>query len=274
MKKICAITQVRNDNFFLEKWVKYYGGELGNENLYVLMDGEDQEIPDFCEGVNVMVHPKLLAPSVAKFDQVRFKKINEFAAGLFEKYDIVIGTDSDEFLILDPKVGGSLRDYLSGLDCGVCVSGLGVDIGEHREREEEIDRAKPLLGQRRFGFLSTRYTKASVLCEPQRWGAGFHRVKGQDFHNDSNLFQFHFGGIDYKTLEQRNWTSGWSKRHFEKRTRTIKIVTETEAKQWEITTKWAREFQQKHRPFYAPNKPSMRSHKIVVEVPERFFDIV
>ena len=35
MKNICAITMVRNDDFFLRKWISYYGKELGEENLYV-----------------------------------------------------------------------------------------------------------------------------------------------------------------------------------------------------------------------------------------------
>ena len=34
-KKICALTMVRNDEFYLRKWVAYYGGQLGRENLYV-----------------------------------------------------------------------------------------------------------------------------------------------------------------------------------------------------------------------------------------------
>ena len=53
MKKICALTMVRNDEFYLRKWVAYYGKELGMENLYVYLDGKDQEIPDWCPGVNV-----------------------------------------------------------------------------------------------------------------------------------------------------------------------------------------------------------------------------
>ena len=52
-KKICALTMVRNDEFYLRKWVAYYGAELGVENLYVFLDGKDQEIPDWCPGVNV-----------------------------------------------------------------------------------------------------------------------------------------------------------------------------------------------------------------------------
>ena len=44
MKKIAAITMVRNDDFYLRKWVEYYGRELGKENLYIYFDGVDQEI--------------------------------------------------------------------------------------------------------------------------------------------------------------------------------------------------------------------------------------
>ena len=33
MKHIAALTMVRNDEFFLRKWVEYYGRELGRENL-------------------------------------------------------------------------------------------------------------------------------------------------------------------------------------------------------------------------------------------------
>ena len=58
-KKICALTMVRNDEFYLRKWVAYYGAELGPENLYVYLDGKDQEIPDWCPGVNVEAVDKI-----------------------------------------------------------------------------------------------------------------------------------------------------------------------------------------------------------------------
>ena len=31
-KKICAITMARNDAFFLEHWIAYYGAIWGKEN--------------------------------------------------------------------------------------------------------------------------------------------------------------------------------------------------------------------------------------------------
>ena len=59
MKRIAVLTMARNDDFFLRKWVEYYGRELGKENLYIYYDGEDQTIADFCQGTNVCVHPKI-----------------------------------------------------------------------------------------------------------------------------------------------------------------------------------------------------------------------
>ena len=45
MKRIAAITMVRNDAFYLRKWTAWYGAQLGEENLYILLDGRDQPIP-------------------------------------------------------------------------------------------------------------------------------------------------------------------------------------------------------------------------------------
>ena len=37
MKRIAAITMVRGDAFYLRKWTAWYGGQLGEENLYILI---------------------------------------------------------------------------------------------------------------------------------------------------------------------------------------------------------------------------------------------
>ena len=95
---------VRNDEFFLHKWVEYYGRELGRENLYIYYDGEDQAIADFCHGTNVFVHPKI-GTHVVSAEKERLKFLSEQAAALFTKgYDLVIGVDADEYIVADPKL--------------------------------------------------------------------------------------------------------------------------------------------------------------------------
>ncbi len=279
MKKIAAITMVRDDDFFLRKWVDYYGRELGRDNLYILFDGEDQIVPDFCEGTHTYIH-KRLSNRIVEGERVRLGLISDKAAELLEKdgYDLVIGVDCDEFIVVDPKVGKSLREYLSEQEIDFTISPLGVDVGQHLEKESEIDASKGFLEQRKYGYLDTRYTKGSIIAKPVRWGRGFHRVKGHNFHICPDLYLFHFGCIDMKRMRERfmnpDRIGGSSTRHFKKRTRTIHLVTNNEARDFDKGTKTARKMQTLIRPVYAWNKPAMLGRVIVVKIPERFRKIL
>ena len=113
MKKIAALTMVRNDDFFLRKWVEYYGAQLGKENLYIFFDGTDQVIAPFCEGTHAELHEKI-GLHVVSAEKGRLRFLSEQAAALLERgYDLVIGVDADEFIVVDPKLGLSLPEYLS-----------------------------------------------------------------------------------------------------------------------------------------------------------------
>lgn len=268
---------VRNDEFFLRKWVSYYGGILGKENLYILFDGKDQKAPDFCQGANILVHERITG-KVIKADKGRIRCISSCAQSLMDRYDLALGTDVDEFLAVDPALGVSLPEYLSSLDIKATVSGLGVDVAQHLELETEIDSLRPFLSQRRFGYLTSRYTKATVMAGRQRWGSGFHRVKGRNYHIDPHLFLFHFGCVDYKMLEKKHGdkeriSSGWS-RHFRKRVRSIRIVTSADVLPWDVTVRRMRLLQTVVRQVFALNKPGSLGLRVVVEIPERFRNVV
>ena len=257
--------------------MEYYGSILGRGNLYVIFDGKDQQIPDFCSGVNVIVKDRVEG-KVVKADKGRIRCISSLARGLMERYDLAIGVDVDEFLVVDPACGVTLPEYLDSIDIKSTVSGLGVDVGQHLEKESEVDPGKPFLSQRHFGYLSSRYTKASVIAGPQRWGSGFHRVKGRNFHIDPNLYLFHFGCVDFRLIEQKmgdreKIMNGWS-RHLRKRVRTIRIITSARPRRWESTVRIMRLVQTVFRVIIAPNKPSDMSLRVVVEIPERFRNTV
>ena len=201
-KKICALTMVRNDEFFLRKWVEYYSAQIGSANLYVYFDGNDQIVPDFCEGVNVCVRERVPG-LVAAADRGRIDFLSSQAAELLQKYDMVIGTDVDEFLVVDPALGVSLPDFLSQLPDRVSYSGLGIDVGQHLGREIEIDETISFLKQRHYARLSTRYSKSTVITKPVQWGSGFHRVRNTNFKIIKDLYLFHFGCVDMKRLEAK-----------------------------------------------------------------------
>lgn len=233
MKKICAITMARNDAFFLKHWIEYYGSQFGKENLYIFLDGTDQPVPENA-GAATVTHCERISGQVVSAEKRRLTHLSNTAAELLKKYDLVIGTDADEFLVVDPKCNETLLPYLSKLDIKTSVSGLGMDVGQKMGEEQVINGNLPFLSQRRYAVLSPRYTKPVVVAKPMQWGSGFHRIKGHNYKIDKNLYLFHFGVFDIKMVEDRfldkdRMASGWE-RHMRKRARTITSITEK--KRW------------------------------------------
>jgi len=272
---------VRNDDFFLRKWVEYYGARLGKENLFVCFDGEDQCVPDFCKGLNIKVFPHIKA-QVQAGDRLRMLNVVATAKELMERYDFVIGGDADEYLVPDPARGESLVQFISRVASEhpdwTNISGLGVDVGQDLSCEGEIRESEPFLSQRHKAKLSTRYSKASVLLKTVEWGRGFHRVKGYNYHIVKDLYLFHFGCVDFARLKAKMGdeallNDGWSL-HLNKRARTIRLCTKRKALRWEIAVPVARHIQNVVRPPYIWNKPAMFELRIIVGIPDRFKNIV
>lgn len=267
----------RNDEFYLRRWVQYYGAELGRENLYIYLDGKDQTLPSFCEGANVEAVEKIEG-KVVEFDRKRLAFLSERAAELFKSYDLVIGGDTDEYLIVDPSLGLSLAQYLSSLNIKTSLSGLGVDVGQKLGEEADIREDLPLLEQRHYARLSTRYTKPAVLAAPVKWGSGFHRIKGHNYHIAKYLYLFHLGYFDMARIEARfkdqsRMDRGFAK-HIRRRSKNIRLVTERKARNWDKMTKIARVLETIFRPPYALNKPSLLEMALIVRIPERFSKIL
>ncbi len=278
MKKIAALTMVRNDDFYLRKWVEYYGAQLGRENLYIWFDGTDQVIAPFCEGAHAQLHEKI-GTQVVSAEKGRLKFLSDQAAALLASgYDLVIGVDADEFVVVDPRRGQSLLEYLSELEIGVSLSALGLDFGQKLGVEPDITEDRPFLQQRHYAQIGTRYTKPSIVAKPCVWGSGFHRIKGHNFHIGKDLYLLHFGYFDMARLQARfqdadRLSQGWGA-HMQKRARTIRYATNLPARDFDRWTRFARICQTLCRPPYALNKPAMLELRIVVRIPDRFQNII
>jgi len=268
-KRIAAITMARNDEFFLNRWISYYGEQFGEENLYIYLDGLDQKIPSHAGRANIKKLPHR-DEAVQKGDKTRILLLSELARKLFaDGYDIVIGCDCDEFLIVDPLLNITLHEYLSDKKIHTSLSGLGLDVGMDLNSESPLDTDMPFLSQRRYALMSTRYTKPVVLAQPKTWGSGFHSVKGHNFHIDKNLYLLHFGGADLDMIKNKigDRNATWS-HHLQKRARTIDIITRARHRNMPRTL--ARMMQRVFRPIYDLNKPGMLGLKWVTTIPERF----
>ena len=270
LKKIAAITMARNDEFFLTRWIKYYGDEIGTENLYIYLDGTDQVTPKNAGAAHIKKLPHTDMPRAAG-DKYRIGLMNDLARELLKSYDIVIGCDCDEFLIVDTNTNKTLAEYLSGIKIRNTVSGLGLDVGQNMNCESTLDASAPILPQREYALLSTRYTKPVVKNAPVDWGSGFHSISGHNFHIDKNLYLLHFGAVDMQMLEQKAAARGadWLNHLRRRGNGTINAVTTLPARD----EKWlrrARILQTFARPIYALDKPGMFGLKRVVKIPSRF----
>lgn len=277
MKKVCAITMARNDEFFLNRWIKYYGEELGEENLFIYLDGTDQPVPANAGKANV-IHCERISGQVVSAEKKRLSFLSDVAAKLLNTYDIVIGADADEFLVVDPACGKKLADYLSSINIRSSVSGLGMDVAQKPDEESILDEGKMFLEQRSFAHVSPKYTKASVLSRPVRWGSGFHRIKCRNYHIDPHLYLFHFGSVDTEMIKMRfqdqDRIQTGRKKHIQKRARTIEIIAENKIRRSEKLLRLARILQTYFRKVYAWNKPTMLGWTLIVRIPERFKSIV
>ena len=277
-RNICAMTTVRNDPLFLPKWIAHYGAALGHRNLLVILDGHDQNLPADAGPVNVLRLPHQSLERVPAMRR-RARVMSKIASGLFHYFDIVIATDVDEFIVVDPRVGQGLRDYLSGLNRPpAAISALGLDVGQHLREEAPLDPTRPFLDQRRYAHVSSRYTKPAIATRPVTWGSGMHRVKGRNFHIDPNLFLFHFGMVDFarmtgKTADADRLATGWEG-HLGRRERLFEIITNATPREGDAYFPVARRRQSWIRPLYALNKPGMIPGDPVVKIPERFRGLV
>lgn len=276
-KKIGVVSMVRNDRFFVPKWMEYYGAQLGLENLYLILDGHDQAFPEGHETINVIRIPRQKL-NRASGDKNRINVISNFVKALFPRYDLIIAHDIDEILVVDPDQHLTLADYLQRRIRSASLSALGLDVGQHLDLEQPIDPARPFLEQRSFAHVSARYTKAVVATRPLTWGSGFHRVRFRNFHIDPNLFLFHFGMVDYAISKGRMEDesllhAGWQG-HLDRRFELFDLITKKTPVDGDGFFKQARRRQSLFRPLFALNKPGMLSEKPVIRIPERFRHIV
>ena len=276
---IAAITTVRNDDLFLPKWISYYGSAFGFRNLYIFLDGHDQVKPD-CDGAELVNFIQLPFQPLerAKADRRRARIMSHLARGLFWLYDSVLAMDVDEFLVVDPQINTPLAEYLHQQKGRPTLSGLGLDVGQNMSKEQALDPSQAFLKQRKHAHLSSRYTKPIVANQPVTWGSGMHRVKGENFYIDPNLYLFHFGMVDFlrstdKTSDADRLAAGWEN-HLQRRHSLFKIITHTESQCWDSCIDTARKTQQRKRQLFSWNKPTSLAKDQVIIIPDRFQDLI
>ncbi len=183
----------RDEADMLPRWVAYYGTQVGVENLLVL---DDNTIDGSTNNLPCTAHRLPPGPWRGKWPQARRRLVNGVAGGLLACYDVVIYTDTDEFLIPDPDRYDGLPDYLTRNEEPV-IAPVAINVLHDAKREPPLDPSRPLLQQRRYVKFSPGMCKPLIKRAPADWSAGFHGIDAPFRpHLDLLLAHLKFADID------------------------------------------------------------------------------
>lgn len=199
----CAITMVKDDYFFLERWVRYYGELFGRGSLYVVSHGGDPKVAEIAAGANVIAIPGVFNE---KFDAARWRLLNGVANGLRGYHEFVIVGDVDELVVVDPKTGLSLAEFLGKRRGKTTITPVGLEVVHKPELEAE-PISDAILGPRRFVRFSSAYSKPCIFNHQTHLSRGGHYAKNPELKIFRNLYLLHLRYADARlyreTIERR-----------------------------------------------------------------------
>jgi hypothetical protein len=210
---VAAMTHVRHEGFFLEKWIAHYGAIVGRENLFVVIDGEDWEPPVDLTGIQTEVLTD--APRErADNDSFMARKMSSRANDLLrERYRYVMRMDVDEYVVVDPATGLDWQAALAEVDEAGYLFATGVDMIQSGDESSPIDRTAPILSQRRHGYVTPPYSKPFVISRHANWANGGHRLLNLPVKMTGNFILFHLALADTQVAEDRIVARGGRDQH-------------------------------------------------------------
>lgn len=170
--KAAAFTLVQNDMIILELWCKYYSKNF--EYLYAhCFNTKKEYIPKLEEFRNkyhldYYIHPGEQDSPPACNEIVKIKQQE-----LLKKYDWVIYTNCDEFVVPSFTVDSTLTDFMNRCkkDWAWCI---GYDVIQIDE--PVLDYSKPILDQRKYWIKNPNINKVLLSKKPLNWGDGQHQT--------------------------------------------------------------------------------------------------
>ncbi|MEM7319202.1 MAG: glycosyltransferase family 2 protein [Pseudomonadota bacterium] len=198
------LTIVRDDAYFLQRFVQYYGGLFGRNNIYIISHGDEPEVRDLAEGCNIFPVPAI---ETNKFTMLHWRTKNHLKNALRQWYKHVLICDVDEFVVVDPATGFNLRTWLDQAPGRTVYTAMGLEI-VHLRGFESAGVQDGILGPRRYAQIALHYAKPCIVSRPAKIGRGGHYAEYDKLNLPDFLYMFHMKYCDYDlyvdTLNRRN----------------------------------------------------------------------
>ncbi len=192
---VAALTIVRDEAVMLPLWLAHYGGRLGVDHLVVL---DDSSTDGSTDGIDAEVRRLDPLPGGASFERHRMIAANRAGAGLLERFDWVIFTDADEFIVPDPARTGSLQDVLATTGTPA-VSPLALNLVHDAATEPPLDPSAPVLDQRSYAYFASLMCKPAMKRRAARWALASHGIRCP-YRVSPALFMLHLKFADTARL--------------------------------------------------------------------------
>ncbi len=191
--KVAILTTVRDDDFFLKKWVDYYGGLFGKEALYVINHGNQPAVRNIAAGCNLFPIPD---GDRRKFNVLNWRTKNHLMQALLRWYQVVIVCDVDEFVVIDPATGHDLRSWLDAHPARTVRTAMGMEV-THLPSEEPEPVSGAILGPRRWAQMNCFYAKPCIISRKTKLSRGGHYAEHDRLDMPDCLYMFHMKYCDY-----------------------------------------------------------------------------
>ncbi|MEM9577393.1 MAG: glycosyltransferase family 2 protein [Pseudomonadota bacterium] len=202
---MAAMTMVGGDHFFLQRWVDYYGRQLGREHLYVLSHGGDPEHKRIAAGCNIIYLPHDATRYC--FNQRRWQMLSMFTSGFTRYYNWVLTGDVDELVAPDPAVADSLLTYMRRFEPDNrprVLSPVALEMVHNPDLEPvPISPDRSILAVRRIFRLNANYNKPCITRNKIVFAPGGHFANQPQKFLAPDLYLFHLRFIDYRMTEER-----------------------------------------------------------------------
>jgi hypothetical protein len=199
-KKAAVFTIVKNESYFLPKWIKHYQQYFDKADIYVL---DHQSNDGSTEDLSVNVVPVI---NELAFDhQWLVETVQNFQIKLFESYEVVIFAESDELLYtLDKPLNEMIDDFISdqGQQLVTCV---GYEVKQDLDNEATIMYTDKIFKYRDYWYRSAfHYDKTLISKIPLNWVWGFHDTIGHAKNYAYSLHMVHLHRCDFELMLERH----------------------------------------------------------------------
>lgn len=204
VSSVACITMARDEEFFLEIWVKHYLALIPDAQLFILDHASEKPVSDFIKeaigGEDALKVTIIRLPDFPFDDDYKAAALSSLANILIHGYRCVVISDADEIVVpIDRNVDLSVALMNSVAEC---TAPLGFEPVERRGEERPFDPSAPVFDQRSYGFFTSGYSKPCIWRNQGAISAGLHKAT-LDFEYSDDLLLVHLRSVDEKMSLER-----------------------------------------------------------------------